>query len=268
MANDSAKIALGKSSHLRAHLQILAEKTTLARVEQSAPLKLARAFPQRDGSLNLCIMDASPGLLSGDDYCFDWHFAPDTRAHITTQGFTRVHPSRGQTSTQNTHLSLEAGARCKYLPLPTIPFAGADFRSETTIELNANSALFWAETLSAGRIARGETWQFERVVSAVTVKRENQIVWCNRNHIEPQKRAASTCGAWENWTHAATFGAFTAHNENQTEMVNTAREILQQAGWHAGVSALEYGIAGVVLGTRGEAMHDTLTQLAQVLAEF
>lgn len=268
MTNEaSAEIAHGKSSHLCAQLQVLAGATTLARVEQSAPLKLARAFPQRDGSLNLCIMDASPGLLSGDDYTFDWHFAPNTRAQITTQGFTRVHPSRGQISTQTTHLQLEAGAVCKYLPLPTIPFAGADFRGETTIELGETSALFWAEILCAGRIARGERWQFERVVSNVSVTRESEIIWCNRNRIEPQKRAASTCGAWEDWTHAATFAAFSARNENQSEMVNLAREILQNGGWHGGVSALDDGVAGAILGTRGEALHEALQVLAGALVE-
>ena len=262
MTNEDSR---GQTSRLCAHLQVLAGATVLSRVEQSAPLKLARAFPQRDGSLKLCIMDASPGLLSGDDYGFDWHFAPNARAQITTQGFTRVHPSRGQTSVQNTRIVLEAGARCKYLPLPMIPFAGADFRGETTIELSGNAALFWAETLSAGRIARGELWQFERVISNVTVRRENEIIWCNRNRIEPKKRAASTCGAWESWTHAATFGAFAAHRENQGGMVNLAREILQNGNWHGGVSALEDGVAGVILGTRGEAMYETLQVLAEAL---
>ena len=256
---------IGQSSHLRAHLQVLAGATIVERIEHSAPLKLARAFPQRDGSLNVCIMDASPGLLSGDNYHFDWHFAPNARALITTQGFTRVHPSRGQTSTQTTHLHLAAGARCKYLPLPTIPFAGADFGSKTTIELSATASLFWAETWCAGRIARGERWQFERVVSSVTVTRESEIIWCNRNRIEPQKRAASTCGAWETWTHAATFAAFVANNENQSAMVELAREIIARAGWHGGVSALDDGVAGVILGTRGEAMHEVLQVLAGAL---
>ena len=262
MTNESVR---GQSSRLCAHLQVLAGATVLSRVEQSAPLKLARAFPQRDGSLKLCVMDASPGLLSGDDYNFDWHFAPNTRAQITTQGFTRVHPSRGQTSTQTTHLRLESGAICQYLPLPTIPFAGADFRAETQVELSESAALFWAETLSAGRIARGEQWQFERVVSNITVKRAGTIIWCNRNRIEPKKRAASTCGAWESWTHAATFGAFAANRENQDAMVQMAREILQDGGWHGGVSALEDGVAGVILGTRGEALHEMLQVLAGAL---
>ncbi len=62
-------------------------RTRLANLYAKAPLKIAKTFPQ-EKALSVCVMDASPGLLAGDFYEFDWHLGAQCEVHITTQGFT------------------------------------------------------------------------------------------------------------------------------------------------------------------------------------
>ncbi len=69
-------------------------RTRATRLSQRAPLKIARTFELANGALGACIMDASPGMLAGDCYQLDFAVAADARVEVTTQGFTRVHPSR------------------------------------------------------------------------------------------------------------------------------------------------------------------------------
>lgn len=58
----------------------------------SYPLKIAKAFSFDEGQLGIYMMDASPGIMSGDAYELEWRFGENTKAFITNQSYTKVHP--------------------------------------------------------------------------------------------------------------------------------------------------------------------------------
>ncbi|HVF84346.1 MAG TPA: urease accessory protein UreD, partial [Abditibacteriaceae bacterium] len=187
--------------YVRATFDCSRGATRLARAAFGAPLKVAKPFPQGDGSLSVCLMDCSPGLLAGDHYLLDWQLEPDAQVVISNQSFTKVHPSGDQPCSQTQTVSVARNARLDYVPQPTILYRDADFRNCCNIEIEADGTLLWSEIVCAGRIAHGEAWQFRSYANRLAVRYDNELVFCNQTLWQPLKKNLRTIGAWESSTH-------------------------------------------------------------------
>ena len=58
----------------------------------------------------------------------------------------------------------------EWVPDHTIPFAGSDFRQTLRVEVAEGARLLVVDAFAAGRVARGEAWQFARLESALHVQ--------------------------------------------------------------------------------------------------
>lgn len=226
-------------------------RTRLIEHQQSAPLKIARTFEAAEGGLDLCVMDASPGLLAGDEYEFDWHLEASSRVRITAQGATRVHPARGVGSQQTLRVHVAEGAHLELWPEAVIPFAGAHFTSKTEAFLEEGARLVLFESLSAGRIARGEKFAFEAVDTAVLVRDALGPLLCTRSRFIPAAFAPENTYSWGDatqWSNLYAFGIFGA-----AEMECT-RQILAKYRIHGSASLLARG--GIAISMLGQRAHD------------
>ena len=226
-------------------------RTRLIEHEQNAPLKIARTFEAAEGGLDLCVMDASPGLLAADAYEFDWHLEPSARVRITTQGATRVHPARESGSTQTTRIHVAAGAHLELWPDSVIPFAGAYFTSKTEAFLEEGACFILFESLSAGRVARGEKFAFERVDSRVLVRDARGPLFCARNRFTPADFSLENPYSWggaTQWSNLYMFGDIGA-----TEL-KMALSILEQHEIYGSASLLTRG--GIAVSLLGQRAHD------------
>ena len=147
-------------SHISAVFTEKSGRTHAAHLSQSAPLKIARTFARADGGLDVCLMDASPGILAGDRYWFEFTLQEKARVAMTTQGFTRVHPSNEKRCELQTRLNVATRAVLEWLPEPLMLYADADLRAQTTVNLERGATLLASEIWCAGRIARGESFPF------------------------------------------------------------------------------------------------------------
>ena len=249
----------------------------ISTLESSAPLKVARPFPRDDGGLDVCVMDASPGLLCGDKYGFSWHLEANTIAQITTQGFTRVHPARAGNSDSRleTQIYLEENATLLFLPDPILPFLGARLRSEMHAKIAAGARLVLLESLCAGRIARGEVWSFGAIRSRTLVEDERGPLFCAQQKIEPSASLSPPSPlsprnflAFGDWTHSAVL-FFAGDFAPETESVSretAARFCLLHSGENA-ISAAVSPLArrGFVVQMLARRGHEIL-ELTRLLA--
>ena len=220
-------------------------RTRMERIEQNAPLKIARTFDLNGGALGVCIMDASPGMLAGDRYQFDFAVAADARVAVTTQGFTRVHPSRDNPCELQTRLQVGDGATLQWFPEPLMLYAGADLRAQTTVELAPTATFLGADIWCAGRIGRGESWEFARHRSRWNINRAGAPLYASSVDIEPANFDAKQIGAWNGWTHSGNFWALYAANAELDERLCEAFwQIIEEQTVYAGASVLAAG--GVV----------------------
>lgn len=255
------------SAHIDAQFAVANGRTQMVACAAKSPLKIAKTF--RDGrALEVCVMDASPGLLAGDFYKLRWQLAAGTDVRIGTQGFTRVHPSQGNPCLLRQEIELETGARLKYFPEPLMLYTDASLRSECAVNLEAGAELLIAETVCAGRVGHGEEFLFHDLKNQVCVSLDGALIYVNHTHTQPGARPAKRIAAWQGFTHQTTFCYFGPRADE--ELRDSVREQLvgvstTGAVW-GGVSLLDkYGLVVNLMGNRA---HDLQTVVRELRDSF
>ena len=233
-------------------------QTQMTRSFCRAPLKIARAFPQPDGGVEVCVMDCSPGMLAGDCYVFDWKLERNARVSLHNQSFTKVHPSQNAPCRQMQRLVIESGAHCELFFQPTTLFRDASLISQSEARLEGSATFLFSDIVCAGRQARGESFDFALWQSSWRVFRREKLIWCNQSRVEPQHSSPARIGAWNNF---AVWGQFLVFDESletrAPQLVETLREVTIEYSnrrLKIGVSALENG--GVCASVLGHRAHD------------
>lgn len=237
-------------------------RTQLTQLHCKAPLKIAQTFPL-EKALSVCVMDASPGLLAGDYYSLAWHMAENACVSITTQGFTRVHPSQNNPCLLRQSVAIATGAHLEFFPEPLMLYKGATLRAETQVEMASEATLLMGEVFCAGRIQRGESFAFASYENRLRVRRENQLIFMNQTALRPAQMPPGVIGAWGDYTHGATFYTFGLDaNATLCEMLRAAIDSAPHC--YGGASLLDNG--GIVVSLLGHRAYD-LQNLVQQLRD-
>ncbi len=201
LADDGA----GRIGGVRVELLAAADSTRLGKAYQQVPLRLLPpfAFGPSEPAL-LYLLNPTAGLLDGDAQLVQLHAGAGSRAVVTGQSATRIHPAVRGFCTQRWAVRVEAGAVLVILPGPAIPFAGCRFYQRVEIDVAEGAGLVWGDVWLAGRYARGaesERFQFEAVVQDLAVRRAGRLVYRDR-----------FCwrGPWDEETAAWHFGGAAA----------------------------------------------------------
>lgn len=254
------------TSFIEADFCVTNGHTRLARLSSCAPLKIAKTFARADASASVIVMDASPGMLAGDHYAMKWRLNAGARVEITTQGFTRVHPCRERPCTLDTRLEVACGAQLEWHPEPMVLYRDADLRARTEVHLEAGAALLASEIWCAGRIERGEKFDFARFQNSWRVHRNGAPIFASSLDLRPDHFDPQAPGAFGDWTHAGNFWVFD----------DRASEALKDALWdildspsppcpvYAGATRLPCG--GVMASLLGRRAHDLQAVIAQLRA--
>lgn len=151
-----------------------AGRTRLVRSETRPPLLVGRALYPDEALPDLArIIIANPtaGIFAGDRLRLRVRVAAGGRAHLTTQGATRIHTMPHGGATQTVRLEVAPGAALEWLPEPTIPFRGARCSQGTTAIVAPGGTLIYGDILLPGRIASGETLVYTRLTNRLTLAR-------------------------------------------------------------------------------------------------
>lgn len=255
------------TSRIEAQFSLANGQTRLERAFCSAPLKIARTFPLADKSVGVCVMDSSPGLLAGDWYQTNWRLEEGAHARITTQGFTRVHPSRERPCTLETRLEVASGATLEWFPEPLMLFTDAALRAESVAYLDDSATLLASEIWCAGRVERGEAFRFARFCNRWRVFRDGAPIFASSLDLEPEGFDPRSSTAFGEWTHAGNFWAF--HPQADEALLGVLWEILESEtplgrSVYGGASSLPVG--GVMVSLLGRRAHDLQAIIALMRA--
>jgi urease accessory protein len=163
-------------------------RTRLGECYQQIPLRVFPMF-QFDGepASLLYLINPTVGLLDGDGHLLEIEARPGTRAVVTGQSATRVHPAVSSFATQQWRVRVAPGARLVILPGPNIPFRGCRYHQRAEIELQGDARLIWGDIWTPGRYARdelSECHEFARIVQELEVRRDGVLVHRDRFHWE------------------------------------------------------------------------------------
>ena len=174
----------GRIGGVRIQLSGDGSQTRLTDVYQQVPLRLLPPF-QVDAAepALLYLLNPTAGLMDGDAQLVSVSAGAGSRAVITGQSATRLHPCLNSFATQQWNIAVEPGAVLVLLPGPAIPFQGSRYFQRASIELAEGAALVWADIWFAGRYARqldSEQFQFATLIQELTVHRKGRLIFRDR----------------------------------------------------------------------------------------
>jgi urease accessory protein len=167
-----------------------AARTRLWVLEQRQPLKVVRGFDLDGGAALVHLHNLSGGVLAGDKLSLDVAVDAGARAQITSTSATRAYrsPAEAGPSEFVTQIQVSENALLEYLPDPLIPFAGARYSQRTHVSLSNGAGLFWWETLTPGREARGEVFSYDLLHLSFELRAAGIPIATEHNHLDPALR--------------------------------------------------------------------------------
>jgi urease accessory protein len=107
------------------------------------------------------LQQSGDGFVQGDRYRIDISCSPLSAAHVTTQAATKVFGAHTDYASQLVNLDVGAGAILEYLPDPVIPYRRSRLFQRTRVTAGHQSTVILAETVLPGRVAHGESHEYD-----------------------------------------------------------------------------------------------------------
>ncbi|WP_431038310.1 urease accessory protein UreD [Streptomyces sp. P6-2-1] len=169
------------------------DRTELVERYQKTPLQIMRPLyvdPALPGMACTYVMATGGGIAQADRYRQDLRCGPGTQALFTTQAATKVYRMDHDYATQQVHLGAAEGAWVEYLPDPLIAFAGARFHQSTVLTVDGTATVIHGETITAGRIARGERHDYTCLSSDLEIRRpDGTLLAVDTARLRPRGRS-------------------------------------------------------------------------------
>ncbi|MEV8453201.1 urease accessory protein UreD [Streptomyces sp. NPDC052095] len=149
-------------------------RTELVERYQKTPLQIIRPMwidPAMPGMSYVYLMATGGGVTQADRYRTDFHCGPGTQVHLTTQAATKIFRMEHDYASQRVHITAEDGAYVEYLPDPLIPFADSRFYQCTEVTVAPSATVVLGDTVTAGRLARGERHAYRTLATDLRVTR-------------------------------------------------------------------------------------------------
>ena len=133
------------------------------------------------------------------------HVARGARVVLTSQAALQAHPSAPASDALLRHSYMvddDGELHCHWDPL--IPFASAQIDQRFDVRLAAGARLYWSDALMAGRISRGEMWQFASLAHELSIARGPRLSYLERYALTPRDRGVARTWIGGGATHFAT----------------------------------------------------------------
>ena len=163
-----------KTTHLYLRLSCDRDRrSVVSRQYVTYPFRLSRTFrldPTDPEHAYIYIMNASPGLLAGDNLRVCLQLDANTNLYLSDQSATKVHSMPTGTAAKTIYeIAVGAEANLEFVPEPLILYTDATLEQITQVTLHRTGRLFLSEIILPGRLARGEFYRFRHYFSRLQV---------------------------------------------------------------------------------------------------
>ncbi len=199
---------VGRDGFLRLAFERRGRDTILTRRAFTTPLQFLEPIVlSDDGSVTVVLLNPTGGVLGGDRLDTLIDLGPRTHVCVTTPSATRVYGAVGPAAVQQTRIRVGDGATLEYFPDHLIPHAGARLEQTLNVDLHpAGRAILW-DGFALGRVARGERWAFDRLISRIEVASEGRPIFLDRLVLEGGPRRLDGLGGAEGLAYVGTMVA-------------------------------------------------------------
>ena len=147
-------------------------------------------------ALYVIVACTGPGVFAGDLLRQRVEVGAGARVVLASQAALQVHPAgssaAGGISAAVFHDYLvESGGELHCHWDPVIPFAGASLEQRFDLHVAGDARLYWSDALMAGRVGRGERWQFAALAHTLRLRVDDSLAYLERYRLAPLERPAS-----------------------------------------------------------------------------
>jgi urease accessory protein len=235
-----------------------ARRSVVTRAVARSPLQLL--VPRNHGHAVWAFLSShGGGLVDGDEVAFRVEVDAGAAAMLTTQASTKVYRSpRG--CRQRVTARVGDGGLLVVLPDPVVCFAGARLEQTIAIELGEGASVLLVDATTAGRVAHGERWAFERYRSVLAVARGGRELVRDAIELDPRHGAlAARMGRFEAIATVIAVGP---------QAATLLGEVIRDDGFVAVSSALPEGALVRAAATSTQELHRGLRILLGGIASL
>jgi urease accessory protein len=190
--------AAGKVGELKLELGPRAGRTRLLGMRCRVPFHVGRVLhPQSDWPELGHVLVTMPtgGFVQGDVAEMAVFAEAGTRAHLTSQSATRAYRCELAPIRQRITLEARGDTLLEWWPDPLIPYAGTSLHQQIELVVDAQSTVLVADCWLAGRIARGDVHQYDRLALTTTARRpDDTLIFRDSLRIEPAVQPPAVLG--------------------------------------------------------------------------
>ncbi|MGA4545840.1 urease accessory protein UreD [Uniformispora flossi] len=223
--------------------EVRGARTELVGRYQKTPLQIMRPLwidPAEPGTAYVYLMATGGGITQADRYRIDVRCGPGARVHLTTQAATKVFRMEQDYASQLVALTAAPGAYLEYLPDPLIPFRDARFYQRTTVTAAPGSTVVLGETVTAGRLARGERHDYQVLATDLEIHRpDGTLLAVDTLRLVPDRGRDTVTGpaVFAGYDHLSTLFVIGGQRP-AAEIADTLHAALAGHDLHYGVSTL------------------------------
>lgn len=175
-------------------------ETRMGYCYQQIPMRVMPPFSfAGEPAALLYLITLTTGLLDGDAHRIELTARAGTRAVVTGQSASRVHPALASYATQQWAVEVEDDACLVVLPGPTIPFRGCRYFQRGRVNLAPTARAIWGDIWLPGRYDRGELSErfvWDRIVQDFEIRRGGRLVYRDRFRWDGPWTAADAAWYW------------------------------------------------------------------------
>jgi len=181
-ATDSSTVLAGQA---KLEVKLVSGQSAVTTSLASSPMKLL-VPGWRGKSVRAFTSSFGGGLVAGDETLLDLHIGEHARCFLGTQASTKVYrnPSRRPCG-HTTSASLGENSLLVLAPDPVQPFAHSTYSQRQRVHLAAGAGLALVDWFTAGRVARGERWEFTHFQSRNEVFCSNERIFLDAILLRP-----------------------------------------------------------------------------------
>jgi urease accessory protein len=205
---------VGRDGYLRLQFERRGQNTILGQTRFTLPLQVLTPLALEDGTAYLMLLNPTGGVLGGDHLLTEIVQEKETNVCLTTPSATRIYRTTEKPAVLETVIRLGEGATLEYLPDHVIPHTGSALRQSLRVEMERGGRAILLDSFAAGRVARGERWNFSEIESRTEVMLCGKPMFLNRTLINPVAQHPGHLGLVEEFSYMACLGLFADELEN------------------------------------------------------
>jgi urease accessory protein len=194
---------VGRDGYLRLEFVRRGHRTILGKSRFTLPLQILTPVELDDGTVYLMLLNPTGGVLGGDHLVTEIAQGKETHVCLTTPSATRIYRTAKRPAVLETVIQLGEGATLEYLPDHVIPHTGSALHQSLGVEMARGSRAILLESFAAGRVARGERWNFSEIDSRTEVTMCGKPAFLNRTKINPAAQRPEHLGLMEEFSYMA-----------------------------------------------------------------